>query len=230
MAEYLSALAGALWLGLLTSINPCPLATNIAAISFLGRQVKRPGMVLSGGLLYTVGRSLAYVALGFLLVKIVLESVTVAGWLQRYVNKLLGPVLILVGMFLLDMIRLRFGGILGADWLRRRAERWGLLGAVLLGVIFALSFCPLSAALFFAGLVPLAVKWDSAVMLPFAYGVGTAVPVVLFAALVAFGARSLGSVYDRVQKVDFWARRITGLIFIGVGIYLTLVHVFGVLS
>lgn len=230
MGDLAAAVAAAFWLGLLTSINPCPLATNIAAVSFLGRQVRRPYFVLAGGLLYTVGRSLAYAALAFLLVKVLLEATSVSGWLQRYVNKLLGPILILVGMFLLDLLRFGGGGLFALERLQKHVERCGLAGALLLGIAFALSFCPLSAALFFGGLIPLATRQDSAVILPFAYGVGTALPVVVFAVLIAFGAGSLGRVYDRVRSVDVWARRITGVVFILAGLYLSLVHIFGALD
>jgi len=229
MAEYLLAAATALWLGILTSISPCPLATNIAAISFVGRRVEEPGQVIAGGVLYTLGRSVTYVALGAALVFSLLSAPHISNFLQMYMNKVLGPVLIIAGMFLLGLLQFSWGGPGVAAGMERRARRAGLWGAFLLGIGFALSFCPVSAALFFGSLVPLAVRSESAVILPTLYGVGTALPVVVFAFIVALGAHSLGRVFDQVTRVERWARRITGAVFIGVGIYLSLVNIFGVL-
>lgn len=229
MGEYLLTVASALWLGILTSVSPCPLATNIAAISYVGRRVDRPRDVVASGVLYTLGRTATYVVLGSALVWSLLSATYASNFLQDYMNKVLGPVLVLVGMFLLDLIGVGGGTSRLVDGVRRGAGRAGRLGPFLLGAGFALSFCPVSAALFFGSLVPLAVRRGSAVLLPTFYGVGTALPVVVFAWIVAAGARSVGKVFDRVARVEVWARRVTGVVFVGVGIYLTLVYVFGVL-
>lgn len=226
MGDYFFAAASALWLGILTSISPCPLATNIAAISFVGRRVESPRQVVASGALYTLGRTVTYVVLGSALVFSLLSAPHLSMFLQKYMNKLLGPVLIVVGMFLLDLLQVSWGGSGFGARLESRAGKMGMWGAFLLGVGFALSFCPVSAALFFGSLLPLAVRNDSAVMLPTVYGIGTALPVVVFALVVAFGAHSLGKVYDNVTRIARWARRITGVVFVGVGIYLTLVYIF----
>lgn len=228
MSESLLLAATAFWLGVLTSVSPCPLATNVAAVSFIGRRLENPRRVLLSGLLYTVGRMLTYVVLGVLLVSSVLNAPAVALFLQKYMNQVLGPLLILVGMLLLGL--LSFGGFGGglAQRVQHRADRWGLAGSLLLGVVFALSFCPVSAALFFGSLIPVAIKADSGVLLPSLYGVGTGLPVFAFALLIALGFRSLAGVFNRVKAVEVWARRITGGAFIAIGIYYTLVYVFRV--
>ena len=224
MNEWVIVLASALWLGILTSISPCQLATNIAAISFIGRKVNRPGYALCTGLLYVVGRSFTYVALGILLVGSLLSVPLVAHWLGQYMHKLLGPILIVVAMMLLDMLGFSTkGGKLG-QWCQKRAEKFGLAGALLLGAIFALSFCPVSAALFFGGLIPLSIEHSSGVVLPLVYGVGTALPVFIFGILIATGANSLAKAFDRVTLFERWARRITGIIFVIVGVYFTLTY------
>ena len=223
------AAASAFWFGILTSVSPCPLATNITAISFVGRRSGSPSGVLLTGLLYTVGRALVYVAIAMLLVTSLLSAPTVSLTLQMWMNKLLGPVLILVGMVMLGLLRIRFrGGGMSAQ-LQQRVERLGLAGALALGVLFALSFCPVSATLFFGSLLPLAVKHGSGVLLPLAYGVGTAVPVVVFAVVLAFGARWLGKLFERVTQVERWMRTITGVVFVGVGIYMSLLYVYRVI-
>jgi len=224
------AVASAFWLGVLTSVSPCPLATNIAAISYVGRRLDDPRQVVWGGVLYTLGRALAYGVLGALLVASLLHAPAVSGVLQRALNRLLGPLLVVVGMFLLDLWSLPGRGTAGWERLASRLAGRGLWGALALGVLFALSFCPLSAALFFGSLVPLAVARESGVLLPVAYGVGTGLPVLVVAVAVSLGVRSVGRAFDRLAAFDRWARRITGVVFVGVGIYLTLVYVFGVLE
>lgn len=216
----------ALWLGILTSISPCPLATNIAATSFIGKRVGSGRYVLLSGLAYTLGRMATYLGVGVVVVLGVLSIPGVSAFLQTYMNKILGPVLILAGMFLLDLIRLRPAGVLAGRKVQKKAERGGLLAAGLLGVVFALSFCPISAALFFGGLVPLALKHQSGVLFPLFYGVGTALPVIVFAVLLATGARFVGAAFNRLTQVEKWSRRITGATFILVGIYYSLAYIF----
>lgn len=222
------AIVTAAWLGILTSISPCPLATNIAAISFIARRVGTPRAVLLSGLLYTLGRMAVYIALGVLLVRSLLAKEVVANALQEYMNLLLGPILIIVGMLLLELIRLGGRGSGVSEKVGKRVQGWGLWGALVLGALFALSFCPVSAALFFGSLIPLAVKSGSGLLLPSIYGLGTAAPVVVFAILLAFSAGAVGSAFNRISIFERWARRITGVLFIGIGIYLSLAHIFGV--
>ena len=223
------AILSALWFGILTSISPCPLATNITAISFVGRKTGSARGVLLSGLLYTLGRALVYTAIGVLLVTSLLSAPTVSLTLQTWMNKILGPILILVGMVMLGLLRFNLRGRGMSDGLQQRVERWGLLGALVLGCLFALSFCPVSATLFFGSLLPLAVKYESGILLPFIYGIGTAIPVVIFAIILAFGARWLGKAFERVTQVEKVMRIVTGLVFIGVGIYMSLVYVYRVL-
>jgi len=230
MSGLLVASLTALWLGVLTSVSPCPLATNIAAVSFIGRRLDRPRLVLLGGVLYTAGRTLTYAVLGVLLVASLLNAPVLSHLMQKYLNQLLGPLLILVGMFLLDLLSLPSGRGGFVQGLQARLADQGLLGAFLLGALFALSFCPVSAALFFGSLVPLATAHDSGLLLPSLYGVGTGLPVLAVSLVTVLGVRSLGAVFRGVTAFERWARPVTGVVFVLVGIYLSLVYVFGVLS
>lgn len=220
--------ASALWLGVLTSISPCPLATNVAAVSFIGKQFSSAPRVALSGLFYVLGRMLAYLVLGTVLVAGLLAAPQLSAFLQKSMNKFLGPILILVGMVLLDLIRFRLAGAGVSANLQERAGRGGVLGAGLLGFLFALSFCPVSAALFFGSLIPLSVQHGSAIVFPLVFGVGTGLPVIVFALMIALGAKSIGSLFEKVTRVELWARRITGTIFIAAGIYYTLVYIFEV--
>ena len=228
MKELIVGLGGALWLGILTSISPCPLATNIAAISFIGRKIDRPGYVLCTGLLYTIGRTITYVVLGVLLTASLLSMPVISYWLQKYMNRLLGPVLIIVSMMLLDMLRFSTKGSNLGQWCQQRAEKFGLVGTLFLGMVFALSFCPVSAALFFGSLIPLSIKYSSAILLPLIYGIGTALPVFAFGILIATGAGSLAKAFHKVSQFELWMRRVTGFIFILIGIYYCLRYTLGV--
>jgi len=229
MAEFMFATASALWLGILTSISPCPLATNIAAISYIGRRVDSPRLVFLTGLLYTLGRTLAYLALAIVLVATALSNLQVSLFLEKYMHVLLGPILILVGMLLLGLIRFSISGSGVSENMQNRVDAMGIWGAILLGVVFALSFCPTSAGLFFLTLIPLAVEVNSSVTLPVMYGIGTAVPVIVFAFLIALSAQSVGKAYNVLAKIEKWARMITGGIFLAVGIYFCLKYVFEVI-
>ncbi len=229
MEGYWLGLITAAWLGILTSISPCPLATNITAISYIGKRVDRPRMVLAAGLLYTLGRMAAYFVLALAILTSLASVPALSLFLQRYMNILLGPVLILAGMVLLEMVPVIFSGSGLSEKMQARADRGGIWGAGMLGVLFALSFCPVSAALFFGSLVPLAVSHRSAVMMPCLYGLGTALPVVFFSLLLAFSANRLSRAFNMLTRFEWWARRITGALFLLVGIWFCLKYIFNVL-
>jgi cytochrome c biogenesis protein CcdA len=220
------AAATALWLGILTSISPCPLATNIAAVSYIARRVDRPRQVLLSAFSYSLGRAFAYAAVSAIVVLGLLSIPGLSQALQRYMNKALGPLLILVGMYLLGLISFGFSTAAGSDDLRKKAAEGGPGGAALLGALFALSFCPVSAALFFGSLVPLSLQHGSKVVLPVVYGFGTALPVVLLALAATGGTTALSGVLKKVGTFEVWARRVTGIVFLAVGIYLSVRFVF----
>jgi cytochrome c biogenesis protein CcdA len=231
-------LGSAFWLGVLTSISPCPLATNIAAISFLGRSVGNTRKVLVSGLLYTLGRTVVYVGLGVLILY-VLQAASAGGdpngaasgvsrFLQKYMSMLLGPVLILVGMMLLGMLDFTGSLNLGGQDLQDRVAKKGTFWSFPLGILFALSFCPVSASLFFGGLIGLSTQHSSPVLLPTIFGIGTAVPVIVFAFIITFAGQYLGRAFNRLTQIERWVRIATGVVFIIAGLYYTLTHVYGV--
>ncbi|MCA9143626.1 MAG: sulfite exporter TauE/SafE family protein [Planctomycetales bacterium] len=228
MNTLLLATGSALWLGILTSISPCPLATNIAAISYVGRSVDRTALVLASSVFYTFGRIVAYAALGAIIVASLLSAPGLSVWLQKYLNLFLGPFLVLVGMVVLGLVELPAMSGVGMNRLQVHVEKWGLAGSGLLGLLFALSFCPVSAALFFGSLIPLAIAHESSVLLPAVYGVGTGIPVVVFAVMLVFGKKSLGKFFGKVTGAEKWLRTITGVSVLLVGIYITLQQVYGI--
>jgi cytochrome c-type biogenesis protein len=218
----------ALWLGILTSISPCPLTTNIAAISYVGRRVDKTGWVLFAGFLYTLGRSLAYLAIAVLVIKGLFSIPGVSNFLQKRVNIFIGPLILLVGVLLLDVWKFTFGGSGFGARFQPRIDKMGVWGAGMLGIAFALAFCPVSAGLFFGGLIPMAVRSNAPVLLAGLYGVGTALPVMTFAILLAFAAHWVGATFNKLIAIELWARRMTAVIMILAGLHLILKNNFGI--
>lgn len=200
------------------------MAGNIVAITYISKQVDRPSFVLATGLLYTLGRAVAYVGLGVLIVTSALAVPDLSFFLQQHMNQALGPILLLVGLFLLGLFKFRVSGPSLGQGLQGKVEKYGLWGGGLLGLLFALSFCPVSAALFFGSLIPLAVEQESNLLMPTVYGIGTALPVVVFAVLIATGARFVGTVFNKLAMFERWARRVTGAAFVLVGLYYCAVY------
>jgi cytochrome c-type biogenesis protein len=229
MLEIMFPVGLAFWFGVLTSISPCPLATNIAAISFLGKEGSYKKILLAG-FLYTLGRALVYVSISILLVLSILSAPDISMWLQNYMNKLLGPILVFIGMILLELIDISFlnFGIKGGE-LQNRVARMGLLSGFFLGALFALSFCPISAALFFGSLIPISIEKQSVFLLPLTYAVGTAIPVIVFAALISLGAGKVKNVFNKLTKTEVYLRKGTGALFLLIGIYFILAYIFNVL-
>ena len=219
MDGFFTGIASALWLGILTSISPCPLATNIAAISFLSKKIIHPKAVVMSGLFYTLGRMLSYAVLGFIIIISLLSVPALANFLQKYMNKAFGPLLIVTGLFLLDVFRFHMPSFSLSQKHQTKLAEAGVGGSFVLGLIFALVFCPISAALFFGGLIPLALNNKAGITLPFVYGIGTGLPVLLFAFLIALGVTSLSHWFNRLTKLEDFMRKTTGIIFILVGLY-----------
>ncbi len=252
MSAYLLYVLAALYLGVLTSISPCPLATNIAAISYIGRKVENSRLVINAGLLYTLGRCLLYLVLAVLLTTTALSIPAVSRFLQNDLYLVLGPILLLLGVLLVGLITVTGGGTMVTEGMQKRVDAMGIWGAFLLGVLFAVSLCPVSAAWFFgllalvmgsesgAGLIMLELEKigialpeaslpGGVFVLPLIYGIGTALPVIVVAFLLAYSAQSVGKMYNVLAKVEWWARMTTGGFFMVVGVYLSLKYVFEVI-
>lgn len=209
----------ALWLGILTSISPCPLASNIAAVSFLSKKITHPATVFLSGVAYTLGRMVSYALIGWIIIYSLVSVPQIAMFLQKYMGKSLGPVLIVTGLILFEIITLRLPGFSLSHKHHNKLAESGAPGAFLLGFIFALAFCPVSAALFFGSLIPLALNHQAGALLPFIYGIGTGLPVLAFAVAIALGVTSLSHWFHKLTKVELYTRKITGVIFVGAGIY-----------
>lgn len=208
-------------LGLLTALSPCPLATNIAAIGYIGKDVGNRRLIFRNGLLYTLGRLMGYTLLGVVLIAIVREGSSLFGIQQAIATAgevLLGPALTVIGLYMLfgsrlSLPQLRVGG--NAENLAGKGGR----GALLIGVLFALAFCPTSGVLYFGMLIPMSATVTAGYLLPAVYAVATALPVIAVAWILAFSVQRIGSFYGRMKTVQKWMNRVAGAVFTVVGIY-----------
>jgi cytochrome c biogenesis protein CcdA len=212
-------LLAAFALGLLTAIAPCPLATNITATAFIAKTITDKRKVLLSGLLYTLGRVFSYTLIGAI-IYFGASKFQIAKLFQGNGEKYIGFVLIIIGLIMLDVIKLNF--IIGGNFTDRLSEKFktkGLLGSFLLGALFALAFCPYSGALFFAMLIPMTLSADAGLALPVVFSFGTGLPVILFAFVIAFSMEKLGIYFKAITKVEKVMRFVAGLVFILTGLY-----------
>lgn len=209
-------------LGLLTAISPCPLATNIAAIGFISKNIEDRKAIFMRGIYYTVGRVLAYTVLGIILISILKEGASMFG-IQKAISKwgelLIGPVLLIIGLFMLfgHKLNLPKFGFDGSN--SEKLAGKGSWGALLLGVLFAMAFCPSSGIFYFGMLIPMSVTATVGWLLPVLFAVATALPVLVVAWILAFSVEKVGEVYGKIQTIQKWLNIVVGTLFVIVGIY-----------
>ncbi len=215
-------------LGLLTALSPCPLATNIAAIGFIGKDIENRQRIFRNGLLYTLGRIIAYTALGAVLILILRQGSSLFG-IQKFIGKygelILGPALLLIGLFILfgHKLKLPSFGFKGDGEQLARKGGWG---AFLLGVLFAMAFCPTSGVFYFGMLIPISATASAGYLLPVLFAIATALPVLIVAWILAFSVQHIGQFYGRMQVVQRWLNRIVGSVFTIIGLYYCVIMYF----
>jgi len=208
----------AILLGLMTSISPCPLATNITAIGFISKDIDDRNRVFLNGLFYTLGRAISYTLIA-LVIYLGADQFRFSGFFQQYGEKIIGPVLIIIGVVMLDLVRIKFPGLSGLTSRMEKRKSWRFIDAVLLGMVFALAFCPYSGVLYFGMLIPMTVASASGLYLPVLFAIATGIPVIIFAWVLAYTVSGIGGVYNKVKVFELWFRRIIAVLFIIVGIY-----------
>jgi len=214
------AVVAAFFIGLMTAISPCPLATNITAIAYASKRIDNSRHTILVGFLYTLGRVFSYTLLASLIVWFGLSSQRISFFLQDYGEKILGPFLLIIGFVMLDIIKLSF--LKGSGRLNRLKENLaqkGFLGSFLLGIVFALAFCPFSAVLFFGMLIPMALKVGDGLLIPAVFAFATGLPVIVFSFILVYSVSKLGKIINKVQVFERWMRRVVGITFVIIGIY-----------
>ena len=225
MGEFLSNLyantstpiVSAFVLGLLTAISPCPMATNITAIGYIGKDIGQKNRVFYNGLIYTFGRTMAYTALALILF-FGADQFKISGVFQQYGEKIIGPLLLIIGVLMLGIVKLNFPAFNSISLRLQNRTKFNYWGVFLLGLLFALAFCPYSGVLYFGMLIPLTIS-TSGLHLPVVFVIATGIPVIIFAWLIAYTVSGVGTLYNRIKSFEFWFRKIVAILFIGIGIY-----------
>ncbi len=205
-------------LGLMTAISPCPLATNITAIGFISKDVEDKKRVFISGLIYTLGRAIAYTLLA-VIIFIGADQFEISGWFQKYGEKIIGPLLIIIGLLMLDVLKISLPGIGNLTQKFQKKSKHTHWDVLLLGILFALAFCPYSGVLYFGMLIPMTISSAGGLYLPLVFAVATGIPVIIFAWLIAYTVSGVGKVYKRLKTFEIWFRRVISVLFIVVGIY-----------
>lgn len=235
MTIFIAIIFSVALLGILTTISPCPLATNIAAISFITKDDAKPAKAIYSSIIYALGRSLTYLVLSLIITSGLLGKAEVSQFLQKYMNEILGPILIVVGLILLKQINIKMPFKVDAKKIQTSTKKSNFFSTFFIGVLFALSFCPVSAGLFFGGLTPLILKTIQGgqfpaaypqVSFPLIYGIFTSIPVILVALSIIFAAKYVEIIFKKLTSLETFFRNATGIIFVGVGIYYCLNYIF----
>lgn len=206
------------WFGILTSISPCPLATNIAAISFISKRISNPKEVIASGIFYTIGRMILYILLGLLLGVGISSIPQVSNLLQRYTHYFIGPILILIGLVLSGLIDFKISSGKAGNLITKKLKNKTYLSSFLLGIVFASAFCATSAALFFGNII----SGRGNIINLSVYGIATGLPTIIISFIIAFSVNSIGNIYNKIILFEKYFRRFTAVIFIVIGIYYSL--------
>ena len=224
MGTHQISIIAAFFIGLMTAISPCPLATNITAIAYVSKNLGNKRRTLNIGLSYALGRMFTYVAIASLIVWMGLSAQGISLPLQKYGDMIIGPLLIAIGVLLLGVIKISFfKGSARLENLKENLSRRGILGGFLLGAVFALAFCPFSAVLFFGMLIPLAIAAGDGIIIPSVFSIATALPVIILSLFLVHSVSKLGIVMNKIQTFEKWMRRSVAVIFVTVGTYYTIV-------
>jgi cytochrome c-type biogenesis protein len=208
-------------LGLMTAISPCPLAMNLSAIGFISRDITNRNRVFISGLVYTAGRALTYTVIG-VVIFLGASKFNLSRFFQGWGDKMIGPILIIVGLFMLDVIKISARGFNFADKLEKLKS--GFWTSLLLGIVFALAFCPYSGVLYFGILIPITIASPSGLFLPVIFALATGLPVILFAYILAYTISNVGKAYNTIKSFEVWFKRIVAVLFIGVGLYYVVIY------
>jgi cytochrome c-type biogenesis protein len=209
----------------MTAISPCPLATNITATAYISREIENKRKIFLNGLLYTLGRAISYTGLGVILF-LGASKFQVSKLFQSHGNQVLGPLLIIIGILMLDVIRFNLPSFSKlSDKIAGKGKMGSGWVALLLGIVFALAFCPYSGVLYFGMLIPMSIGSAKGLFLPLVFAIGTGIPVIIIAWLLAYSVSGIGNFYNRVRSFEKWFRRVVAVIFILVGLYETYLYI-----
>ncbi len=211
----------ALILGILGAFSPCQLSTNVAAFAFISRDIGETKRVTRSAIAYVLGKVVIYSLVGGAVILLGLQLAQASIPVVVFTRKALGPALVLLGLLMLGVVKLSlpFFARIGESLKSHLGERRDARSSFLLGVAFSFAACPTLFVLFFGSLIPLAVAASvGGLAFPAIFAIGTTFPLMLFVALLAFGAQSVTPVVKKLRAADVWVSRIAAVVFILVGI------------
>lgn len=209
-------------LGLMTSISPCPLATNITAVGYISKDFNNRKRVFLSGVIYTIGRAMTYTTIG-LIIFFGASQFAISGFIQQWGEKILGPILIVSGLFMIGLIKLNINGIGKLNDKIKQLNKNRHMDVLLMGIVFALAFCPYSGVLYFGMLMPLTITSASGLYLPIIFAIASGIPVLIFTLIIAYSVSSVSKYFNRVKTFEYMFRRVVAVVFIGIGVYCTFI-------
>lgn len=210
-------LISAILLGLLTAIAPCPLTINITAIGYISKDISRRNRILLNGILYTIGTIFSYTGLALILY-LGADQFRISSWFQQYSEMIIGPLLLVIGILMTGLFRINFPALNRVTGRFQKKQSFRGWDSFLLGMVLALAFCPYSGVLYFGMLIPLIITAGSPA-LSLAFSLSAGIPIVIFAWLLAFTVSGVGKLFNRVKSFEFWFSKVVALLFIGIGLY-----------
>jgi len=212
------------FLGVIGAASPCQLTTNLSALAYASAQSAR-GRPFLLGVAYAAGKISVYTLVGALVILAGLRLEAVSIPVVQVARKGLGPLMVLIGIGMVGLIRLKTTVGQGvAARLRGRFTRQGLAGAYLLGVAFSFAFCPTLFWLFFGLTLPLALGSSAGWTFPALFALGSSLPLLAVTGVVAAGFDALEAVMGRLRCIDRLLRVGAGVILVVAGVHDTLVY------
>ena len=208
-------------LGLLVALNPCQLAINLSALTYLNNRSDKQHPLMSKGLLYVLGRSITYSILGIILSILIQQGLNIEGvrTLMSKGEDILPYLLIIIGVYLIYRM-LHHHDHHGEEChsCGKTIKRSGPLGALALGLMLAMAFCPETAIMYFGMLLPMSVANTLGWIAPVAFALGAALPVITMAYLFSKAAEKAHGFEATFKHFQQWANGVFGLAFIVAGI------------
>lgn len=217
----------ALLLGVLGALSPCQLTTGAGAVALIGRHPDRRPLL--AGFAYVGGKALVYALLGLLVVLLGQALATSSIPVIQVVRRILGPLMLVIGLVLIGALRSRLTLGLGervAAFAANRLDATRPRGAFVLGMAFALAFCPTLFLLFFGLLIPLALASPGGLLFPALFALGTAVPLLVLLALLGLGLGGTARASSVMQRAQPILTSVAGFVLIAAGLNDTIVYWF----
>ncbi|MFC0477384.1 sulfite exporter TauE/SafE family protein [Robertmurraya beringensis] len=215
-------LLSALILGLVGALAPCQFTGNLGAITIYGNQSVQKGLAWREVLFFILGKIVVFALLGLIVWVVGNEAKSTLTMFFPWIRKSFGPLLIIIGFFMLGIVKFRKSLTLGS--IPNKFMKKGKIGAFLMGVSFTLGFCPTMFVLFFITLMPIALAVPYGPVLPAIFAVGTSIPLILSIFLIWYFDLSGKLLKKNGRKLGLFVQRLAGVVMLLIGVLDTLTY------